>query len=67
MIVPVGGHKGGTFTAFDRATGKIVWKALDDRSSYASPVIAAPGGVKQLVCFTGTRMVGVKYANKELL
>ncbi len=67
VIVNVGGPKGGAFAAFDRATGRVVWKALDDRSSYASPVIAAPGGVKQLVCFTGTRMVGVKYDDKSLL
>ena len=60
-----GGPKGGTFVAFDRATGKVVWKALEDRSSYASPQVASPGGVKQLVCFTGTRMVGVKYADKS--
>jgi hypothetical protein len=67
VIVPIGGTKAGTFVAFDRASGKAVWKALEDRSSYASPVIAAPGGVKQLVCFTGTRMVGVKYDDKSLL
>lgn len=67
VIIPVGGAKGGTFVAFDRASGKAVWKALEDRSSYASPQLAAPGGVKQLVCFTGTRMVGVKYSDKSLL
>ncbi|MFO0796249.1 MAG: PQQ-binding-like beta-propeller repeat protein [Gemmataceae bacterium] len=67
VVVNVGGPKAGTFVAFDRVTGKVVWKALEDRSSYASPLLAAPGGVKQLVCFTGTRMVGVKYEDKSLL
>ncbi|QJW94214.1 outer membrane protein assembly factor BamB family protein [Frigoriglobus tundricola] len=67
LIVPVGGTKAGAVTGFDRATGKLLWKALDDRSSYASPVIAAPGGVKQIVAFTGTRMVGLRYADRELL
>lgn len=67
VIVNVGGSKGGTFVAFDRGSGKVVWKALEDRSSYASPQVVSPGGVKQLVCFTGTRMVGVKYSDKSLL
>jgi outer membrane protein assembly factor BamB len=67
VVVPVGGKKAGTVTGFDRATGQLVWKALDDRSSYASPVLAAPGGVKQIVAFTGTRMVGLRHSDHELL
>jgi len=67
VLIPIGGAKAGAFTAFDRKTGDIVWKALDDRSSYASPTIASPGGVKQIVGFTGTRMVGLRYSNRELL
>jgi outer membrane protein assembly factor BamB len=67
VIVPVGGKKAGAVTGFDRATGKLLWKALDDRSSYASPIIAAPGGVKQIVAFTGTRMVGLRHSDRELV
>jgi outer membrane protein assembly factor BamB len=67
VIVPIGGKNAGAITGFDRATGKLLWKALDDRSSYASPVIAAPGGVKQIVAFTGTRMVGLRHSDRELL
>lgn len=67
VIVPVGGKRAGAVTGFDRTSGKLLWKALDDRSSYASPVIAAPGGVKQIVAFTGTRMVGLRHTDRELL
>jgi outer membrane protein assembly factor BamB len=67
VVVAVGGKKAGAFTAFDRATGNIVWKALEDRSSYASPLIASPGGVKQMIGFTGTRMVGLRHADRTLL
>ncbi len=67
VIVPIGGKKAGAVTGFDRATGKLLWKALDDRSSYASPIIAAPGGVKQIVAFTGLRMVGLRHSDRELL
>lgn len=67
VIVAVGGKKAGAFTAFDRKTGRLVWKALDDRSSYASPIIRSPGGVEQIIGFTGTRMVGLRHSNRELL
>jgi len=67
VIVPIGGKKAGSVTGFDRNTGKLIWSALEDRSSYASPAIASPGGVKQIVAFTGTRMVGLRHADRELL
>ena len=66
VIVPVGGKKAGAFTAFDRKTGEIAWKALEDRSSYASPLTAELAGVKQLVGFTGLRMVGLGLADRKL-
>ena len=67
VIVPIGGKKAGAVTGFDRSTGKLLWRALPDPSSYASPLIASPGGVKQIVAFTGTRMVGLRSADRELL
>jgi len=67
VIVPIGGKKAGAITGFDRDNGKLLWKALDDRSSYASPIIASPGGVKQIIAFTGTRMVGLRHGDRELL
>jgi outer membrane protein assembly factor BamB len=67
VVVPIGGKKAGAVTGFDRNSGEIVWKALDDRSSYASPLIGSPGGVKQFIAFTGTRMVGLRHADRELL
>jgi outer membrane protein assembly factor BamB len=67
VIVPIGGKTAGAITGFDRASGKLLWKSLDDRSSYASPVIASPGGVKQIVAFTGTRMVGLRHSDRQLL
>lgn len=67
VIVSVGGKKAGAFTAFDRKTGAIAWSALTDRGSYASPVIRSPGGVEQLIGFTGTRMAGLRHSDRELL
>jgi len=67
VILPVGGKKAGAMTAFNRKTGKIVWKALDDRSSYASPQISVIGGIRQVVGFTGLRMVGLDSSDQRLL
>jgi outer membrane protein assembly factor BamB len=67
VVVSVGGPKAGAVTAFDRNTGNIVWKALDDRGSYASPLTATLGGAKQVVAMTGTRMVGIGGADHKLL
>ncbi len=67
VILPVGGKKAGCIVAFDRRTGKIVWKALDERSSYASPLFANIAGERELVAFTGTRMVGLTHSDHKLL
>ena len=67
VILPVGGKKAGAVTAFDRKTGKLAWKSLGERSSYASPLIASPGGVRQIVAFTGVRMVGLRDTDREVL
>lgn len=67
VILPVGGKKAGCIVAFDRRTGKIVWKALEERSSYASPLFANLAGQRQLVGFTGLRMVGLDDSEHKLL
>lgn len=67
VILPVGGPKAGAITAFDRRTGQVVWKALGDRGSYASPVVAALAGVRQVIGYTGRRMVGLKADDGTLL
>lgn len=52
LICLVGG-KGTTVVAFDRETGKEVWKALDSGGNhgpgYGSPIVVEAGGRRQLV------------------
>ena len=67
VIVSVGGQKAGAFAGFDRKTGELRWSALDDRGSYGSPVITTLAGVRQLIGFTGKRMVGLDARTHELL
>src|SRR5262249_4431737 len=67
VVLPVGGKKAGAMTAFDKHTGRLVWKSLDDRSTYASPVVAELADVRQIVGFTGRRMAGFGAADGRLL
>jgi outer membrane protein assembly factor BamB len=67
LVMPVGGKKAGAFTAFDKKTGDILWTSLPDRSSYGSPLLVPLAGSRQLVGFTGLRMVGLDPAGGQLL
>lgn len=67
LISPVGGPKAGTIMAFDKLTGAVLWKALDENVSYSSPIVAEIGGVRQVVVMTGPRVVGLAVADGRLL
>jgi outer membrane protein assembly factor BamB len=67
LILPVGGKKAGAITAFDKKDGRILWSSLDDRSSYASPIAVSIGGERQIIAFTGLRMVGIRPSNGTML
>jgi outer membrane protein assembly factor BamB len=54
-----GGPNGNSVAAFDKKTGKLAWKALGDQAGYSSPVAATIAGVRQVVFFTASGLVGV--------
>jgi outer membrane protein assembly factor BamB len=67
LIAHVGGNDDGALTAFDAESGEVKWAWKGDGPGYASPVIAAPGGVRQVVTQTQQNIVGVDEASGELL
>ncbi len=67
LVTSVGGKRGGTIVAFDKQSGKVVWKALDENVSYSSPVVASLGGETQIVVMTGPRIVGLSARDGSLL
>ena len=67
IVVLPGGRKGGSVAAYDRVTGKRVWAALDDQAAYSSPMLVTLGGVRQLLVFTASRLVGLTPSSGELL
>lgn len=44
VLLNVGGKDGAGIVAFDKANGKLLWKATDDGASYSSPVSATING-----------------------
>jgi len=65
LIVQVGGA-GRSLMAFDLATGRVIWQALDFRNSSSSPVLINVDGQEQLVAFMHQEVIGVDPNNGAL-
>lgn len=59
VYVMPGGPNGNAVAAFDRRTGKLVWKALDDPIGYSSPIAVTAAGVRQILFFTNSALVSL--------
>jgi outer membrane protein assembly factor BamB len=62
LLVNVGGRDAG-IVAFNKDTGKEVWKATSEGASYSSPVAATIDGVRHVVFFTRQGILSVDPAN----
>lgn len=54
VLLGVGGANGGGIVAFDAASGKTSWQALNDEAGYSSPVVAPLNGQPRAIFFTRT-------------
>jgi outer membrane protein assembly factor BamB len=63
LIVFTGAKPGATLLALDKATGKEVWKALDDHASNSSPIVITCDGVRQLIVWTDNSLASLDPAN----
>jgi outer membrane protein assembly factor BamB len=52
LLLEVGGGTGKAVVAFDAATGKVRWTALDGRTGYTTPLAVTIDGVRQYVFVT---------------
>jgi outer membrane protein assembly factor BamB len=59
LLTTPGGRNGFALAAFNKKTGDPVWKALDDPAGYSSPISITVDGVRQVVFFTGSGVLGV--------
>ena len=59
VVVLPGGSNGQSVVAYDRRTGKRAWSALNDQQAYSSPMLVTLGGVRQILVFSASRVMGV--------
>lgn len=67
VIVLPGGGGGKSVVAYNKMTGAPVWKALDDRQAYVSPMLVELGGRRQIVVVSSMRVVGLVPESGALL
>jgi outer membrane protein assembly factor BamB len=67
VIVLPGGSGGKSVVAYNRLTGEPLWKSLDDKAAYVSPIVATLAGTRQIVVVTGGRVAGLTIDDGALL
>ena len=67
VIVTPGGSNGKSIVAYNRLSGAPLWKALNDRAAYTSPIVATLAGQRQIVWISGERAVGITVEDGKLL
>ena len=59
VLVQVGGKPGAGLVALDAETGKEVWRSLDDRPGYSTPIVVSGKSWRQLAYFLPEFVVGL--------
>ncbi len=67
LVIVQAGGEAACFVAFDKETGKEKWRALDDRASYAAPIIVEQAGQRLVVALTGDRVVALEPQTGKLV
>ena len=67
VIVLPGGSNGRSVAAYHKTTGEPVWKALDDRQAYTSPMLVTLADTRQILIVSATRVVGITPGEGSLL
>lgn len=67
VIVLPGGPNGQSVVAYDRRTGKRAWSAENDRQGYSSPMLVTLAGVRQIIDFAATRVMGLSPDRGDVL
>ncbi len=67
VIVLPGGSGGKSVVAYHKLTGEPIWKTLDDRQAYTSPMLVTLAGKRQLLVVSARRAMGVTVEDGTLL
>ena len=66
VVLHIGGKNGACIVAL-KDSGDEVWKALDDRAQYTTPVLVEQGGQPVLICWTGDSVAGLEATSGKVL
>src|SRR5712692_1832804 len=67
VIVTPGGAGGKSIVAYNKLTGEPIWRSLNDRAGYTSPILATLAGRRQIIWISGERVVGIAVEDGKLL
>jgi len=67
LILVNAGGAGQSFLAFNKTDGSLAWKSGDDSPTHASAVPATIHGVRQVIFFTQSGLVGLAAKSGEIL
>ena len=67
LILLPGGGSGKSVVAYDKVTGKPIWKSLSDKQAYTAPIQAELAGLKQIIIISAVRVVGLQIDDGALL
>ena len=67
IIVSAGGRRGRSLVAYDRHTGKRVWRGGSDTAGYSSPLITTIAGARQILIFNRGNVVAHEPATGKVL
>jgi outer membrane protein assembly factor BamB len=67
IYVAVGSPNGASVVCFDKRSGKVLWKSQNDPPGHGGPIVATIAGVKQLVVYTATALIGLDLGSGALL
>lgn len=59
LLVEVGGKGEKSIVAFNKSSGDVIWSSHKDKLGYSSPIAITVKGIRQIICFTGTKLVSV--------
>lgn len=66
LLVNVGGTEDAGIIAFDKSTGKVLWKTSNDEASYSSPTVATINGTRYGLFLTRSALIGLDPASGKI-
>jgi outer membrane protein assembly factor BamB len=67
LVIVAGGGPGQSILAFNKNTGKVVWKSEDATNQYSTPKLATILGERQVVFYTKNDLMGISVKDGKRL